>query len=134
MITLHHALKDLANADISEIKFNSVYDLKLYIDNMVNRIMVKHGDYKPSSTIYLFTYNMPDGSESEVFITAKIYLISDLLSKAVFFGFDLVPVFFLQEFNSYEEAYKVALSMKEISPLCYEQKNKPNINPNHDTI
>lgn len=27
---------------------------------------------------------------------------------------------FLQEYSSYEEAYKVALDMKETSPLCYE--------------
>jgi len=28
---------------------------------------------------------------------------------------------FLQEYSSYEEAYKVALDMKEESPLCYEK-------------
>jgi len=28
-------------------------------------------------------------------------------------------VFSLHEYSSYEEAYKVALDMKEISPLCY---------------
>lgn len=30
-----------------------------------------------------------------------------------------VVVFYLQEYASYEEAYEVALDMKETSPLCY---------------
>lgn len=31
---------------------------------------------------------------------------------------------FVFEFGSYEEAYKVALDMKETNPLCYEQEEE----------
>jgi hypothetical protein len=31
------------------------------------------------------------------------------------------PIMYLQEYNSYEAAYKAALEMKEPNPLCYER-------------
>lgn len=120
MITLYHALKDLADADISEIKFNSIKELRGYIENMCARVTIEKGNYKPSKTVYLFTYTDPIDDESELFVTSRIYMIADLLTQAKFFGFDVLKVFHLQEYESFEAAYEVALSMKESSPLCYD--------------
>ena len=121
MIVLHHALKDLAESDIAKIHFKCLNDFQLYIENMVERVMVKFGEYKPSKTVYLFTYDLPDESESEIIITSKIYMIADFLEQSTFWGLDVLETFYLQEFDSFEEAYKVALSMKETSPLCYNK-------------
>jgi len=59
--------------------------------------------------------------QEEVFITDNAALVVELFENTLnaaypYFEGDEI---FIQEYNSFEEAYKVALDMKETSPLCY---------------
>lgn len=125
-ITLHYATKNLdLDVDIPVFKFKSLKDLHDFIENKVIKDDTTEGGYKKSNTVYIFTFDMfgKEPEESEIFITERIGLISDIFKQAYFFGLDLVRVFYLQEYSSYEEAYFVALSMREKSPMCYEPDN-----------
>jgi len=56
---------------------------------------------------------------SDVFISESHLSIQDFLQKK--FTWNCVGIYFLQEYTSFEDAYKVALGMAEISPLCYDR-------------
>ena len=72
--------------------------------------------------VYLFTYSEIDGNEdTQIIVTDELAFLADFLAKGNYFGMDLIIVFFLQEYESFEDAYKVALDMKEVSPLCYNK-------------
>lgn len=120
MIKLHYAPLVL-DGDIPCYDFERVDQIREYFKVLVSKVMVngQHGNYKDSEIVYVFTWDALGVEDAEVFVTSKIYFIADLFSQSHFFGFDLIPVFYLQEYASYEEAYKVALDMKETSPLCY---------------
>jgi hypothetical protein len=55
---------------------------------------------------------------NDVFISESYINIQIFLNKMPLFN--TVGNYFLQEYSSYEEAYKVALMINETSPLCYE--------------
>lgn len=110
-IKLHYA--ELNNqGDIPCLKFETLEDLKMHIFG-----------YDDKNVVYLFSF---DGEEtpmdSEVFITHSSYFLYDFLKH---FQDELnlyyISDFFLQEYQSYEEAYRVALMMKETNPLCYNK-------------
>lgn len=66
--------------------------------------------------VYLFAFEI--GEVSEVFVTSDLTMISVIMKET----FNLIQnedIFFLQEYPSFEDAYKVALDMQETSPLCY---------------
>lgn len=106
---LHYAKKEL-NGDIPCYKFKTQLSLYNYIIGLLGR---------DSTTVYLLSI------DDEVIVTENLALILDIL------GNDVVSIammedekgacnVFLQEYYSYEEAYQVALGMKEVSALCYE--------------
>lgn len=63
---------------------------------------------------------------TEIFITQRIehlrYFAEQMISEATCTDVR----FYLQEYSSYEDAYSVALSMREPSPLCYDQSHTLN--------
>jgi hypothetical protein len=106
MYKLHYASLNL-QGDIPCYDFQELED----IANFILTLQKTQKDI-----VYLLAY------EEEVFISDYIITIAEVLSKDVseslFFCTDK-NVFF-QEYSSYQEAYKVALMIKETSPLCYE--------------
>jgi len=56
---------------------------------------------------------------NEVFVTDSLINATNFIFNNV--QYKINDVFFF-EFASFEEAYKVALSMKEPNPLCYEEE------------
>jgi hypothetical protein len=59
----------------------------------------------------------------EIFVSDCNKAISDFAEKMLYCSNadDVDRCVYLQEYESYEEAYKVALDMKEPNPLCYAQ-------------
>lgn len=107
MIELHYAPIDLGGKDIPLYKFETFKEL---IDFVEVKTFGRRGEY-----VLLVGSNELDQiiiDESGVWIRQNILPL-----------FSACKVLFIQEYRSYEEAYKVALMMKEISPLCYEPEN-----------
>jgi len=60
---------------------------------------------------------------SEVIVTdKKLFLQAALLGMSKFLMPSISEDCFLQEYASFEDAYAVALSMREPNPLCYEKE------------
>lgn len=59
---------------------------------------------------------------TDVFISESYLSIQDFLSRKSLF--QSTGDYFLQEYDSFEEAYKVAHMMTELSPLCYSNDNQ----------
>ena len=59
---------------------------------------------------------------TDIFISSNYLSIIDFLkTKNEYQSYD---DYFLQEYESFEDAYEVALDMAEISPLCYKKKKQ----------
>ena len=107
---LHYAKLDL-QGDISCYELNGIEEVR----NFVSGIVGQHPTGKADNMVYLIAI------QDNVFVTENCQLVQELFdgnlnSAYPFFeGEDI----FIQEYPSYEEAYKVALDMKEVSPLCY---------------
>ena len=76
------------------------------------------------SLVYLITLEKVENENAAIFIDENKAAIMAYL-RSVIKSHDAKHIY-LQEYRSYEEAYKVALSMKELSPLCYEPDSKLN--------
>ena len=119
MITLHYGKgKDLKNEnDILNIKFKTTKALIKFFKNVV----LENDD---KETIYVLTNcsNNFEDSYTDVFIFENVYRLTTLFKviEAVVNGLDEKNVF-LQEYSNYEDAYKVALSMRETNKLCYDK-------------
>ncbi len=105
-IELHYAKKKLKNEDILKIDLKNLNELQDMVDHLCCG--------KSSGIVYLFATEY--GSKF-VFVTESHSEIQELILSHK--RFNTVKQFFLQEYDSYESAYEVALMMKEVSPLCY---------------
>ncbi len=117
---LHYAHKEL-DENIPKFEFDHLDELGEYVQEILDR--------DDSETVYLFTYDARAGGQEEVNITNnKIPLlfyfvqifesmenVEEILGKK-----PPIKNFFLFEYTSYETAYKQALLMKELNPLCYD--------------
>jgi hypothetical protein len=78
-----------------------------------------HKDGFAKNMVYLLSI----GDGGELFVTQNVLLIKELLEGKVascpVLDKNKESVIFLQEYESYEDAYEVALSIKETNPLCY---------------
>ncbi len=97
MINLHLAIYD---GDIPIIKFANKEDLIEYIYEL-----------QKFDCVWLFATN---SENSEILITENILFLLLIIKVSSIEG-DV----FLQEYQSYEDAYSVALDMKESNPKCY---------------
>lgn len=104
--------------DIEIFRYKSIFD----ICDKVAEILY-NSDKK---TIFLFTYDYISLYNNHIIITANINPILDFVKNMK--ETKQVPAmddnnFFLQEYKSWEDAYSVALMMREGSPICYRQDN-----------
>ncbi len=110
---VHYAKLNL-QGDIPCYEFQGIEDLRTF----VNGIIDQHSGFKAENMVYLIAI------QDDVFVTENLQLVQELfdgnLNSAYPFyeGEDI----FIQEYQSYQEAYKVALDMKEDSPLCYSSQ------------
>ena len=66
-----------------------------------------------------------DNPKGEILITENIDILIDSISRGHFRFFEKSKsiskkYFYIQKYNTYEAAYKVALDMREENPKCYE--------------
>jgi hypothetical protein len=103
---LHFATLDLDGCDIPVYEFKKHEQMVDFIDN----------EYcgKQSKKVLLISKD----EFSDVFVSDNYLSIIDFINKK--YLYQTVGNYFLQEYSSYEEAYKVALNMAEVSELCYE--------------
>lgn len=117
MYTLHYAHRDLQD-DIPVIEFSTYNDLTDYVLEIIER---------SEKCVYLLTFDsMPDDltDYDEIIVSQNGYYIYNFFKTGMMSDIDLVldvRTFFLQEYESYEEAYKVALDMNEGKELCYSK-------------
>ena len=101
MITLHYAELEMTE-DINQIDFANLRSIDEWIDNT---LWDKHG------VVFV------------VAVDEEVYVTSSPLSVAGFINYFIngaLEEVFIQEYSSFEEAYKIALAMQEENPLCYE--------------
>ena len=105
-LELHYAKKELKNESISKIKIKNLKELQDMVDQLCCG--------KSNGIVYLFA---TEDDVNFVFVTESHLEIQELILSHK--RLNKVKKFFLQEYDSYESAYEVALMMKEVSALCY---------------
>ena len=115
MITLHYAEKELVE-DIKEIHLKNRLELKKFIKGVIMK--------DDKETVYLFTSNYSFDEDNTDEYSREIIIESDPFTLAPYvlntLNYDDC-VLFLQEYPSFESAYKVALDMREENRLCYDK-------------
>jgi hypothetical protein len=104
---LHFASKELEFEDIPCIEFDNY-------DQLIGFIF---SDTDEHGTVWLISIH-EEVYVSE-YITSVIDFINTWSNRFKNHQCDIMTIF-LQEYNSFESAYQVALDMKEDSPLCYD--------------
>ena len=103
MIHLNIGIYD---GDVEVIKFNTQTELCEYLKEL-DRF----------DCIWLAT---EDGEKGEILITENLQtLISAVKNSHFNLLWNSPQNFFVQEYQTYEDAYKVALDMREPNPKCY---------------
>jgi len=63
-----------------------------------------------------------DGEKGEILITENVQTLINAVKNGHFnLLWNSPQNFFVQEYQSYEDAYKVALDMRETNPRCYNR-------------
>jgi hypothetical protein len=118
--TLHYARKN--SEEIEELIFNDFISMFSWICDKIPK-NIFDSNFQ-SEAVYLFTFEHsklgPNPRINHVFVTEHLSFICDLIN-CLKNSLVKLDVFFLQEYESYEDAYKVSLDMQEISPLCYNK-------------
>lgn len=97
--------------DINSIFFDSLLDAQDFLDSIIYPLSIKN------ERIYLVAI------DDEITISENaFYAIDEFIFS--FYPESEMEDIYIQEYSSYEEAYKVALNMREESPLCYEPESK----------
>lgn len=115
MYKLYYAHKDL-NDDIPLFEFRTFNELRDYILQIFVR---------SERCVYLFTFDAKDDINKEyqeIIVSDNSEFIYTLFQVGMMSNIDLVTdidIFYLQEYASFEDAYKVALTMNEGKELCY---------------
>jgi hypothetical protein len=72
--------------------------------------------------VYLLALECPKtGCHTRIYVFDSVLEVTSILVDIAEFAIYAEIKYFLQEYSSYEEAYEVALMMREPNPLCYEQ-------------
>jgi hypothetical protein len=100
---LHYAR---LNEDSETFGFETFKDLEYFV--------YEYSRINKGEAVYLVA---KDYYTSGIYVTANPFDIEFYLTKMPGIGFKSDT--FIHEYESYEEAFKVALQMKEDSPLCY---------------
>lgn len=118
MYELHHAGLVL-DGDIPCKQYK--YKIGLIAD--VQQILNKNTLSVRGKRVYLITIEYHENEDSAIFIDDNNDNINSYLIKNT--RTPTMCKVFLQEYESYEAAYEVALTMKEVNPLCYDEKEPP---------
>jgi hypothetical protein len=121
MINLHYASIDqwMSETDIEKLKFKTSKALQRWITLNI-------ACERPYGIVYLLTTNSDENeSNTDIFIFEKSYKVVSLFKniEAHLNSLHQKDVF-LQEYKTYEDAYAVALDMREGNELCYNDENK----------
>lgn len=104
MFKLHYSSLDL-QGDIPCFEFKKHSDMIDFIDEKcINR---------NGKVIWLLAKK----DSTDIFISENYLSIQDYLTRK--YLWNISDDYFLQEYLSFEDAYRVALDMLEISPMCY---------------
>ena len=109
---LHYAPLILVG-DIPCYEFKTIKELQSFIESVLYPFKMEN------DRVYLVVM------EDEVIITENALFVIELFERkfnSVYPYYEGQPIF-IQEYPSYEDAYAVALDMKEENPLCYNQQN-----------
>jgi len=105
MFKLHYVSLDLGNNDIPCFEFKKHSQMIDFIDEKcINR---------NGQVVWLLAKN----DSTDIFISENHLSIQDYFTRK--YLWNIPGDYFLQEYPSFEDAYRVALDMSEISPLCY---------------
>lgn len=113
-VNLHYAKLDLQDDDIPCYEFTSIEEVRSFITSIVYPLKMVN------EKVYVIAI------QDEVIVTENGLLIEELFNgnlNSAYPFFENEDIF-IQEYPSYEDAYKVALDMKETSSLCYNNNNK----------
>jgi len=107
-INLHYSKID-TTGDIPVIEFDEISDICDFIDDLEIENLSSGLPFEGFKKVFLLT----DGSE--IFVTQEYYILIDLFRCKLFTlcEFDDINHFHLFECGSYEEAYDLALMIKE---------------------
>jgi hypothetical protein len=72
---------------------------------------------REESIVYLCSIETPPSEDGVILVDSKPENILAFVSSHT--NTPTLKKIFLQEYSSYEEAYKVALNIKEVNPLCF---------------
>jgi hypothetical protein len=102
---LHYAEVNNHN-DIPCLEFKTHFDMVDFIDAVT---------MQKKNVVFLLCKDQ----DPTILITEKYLVVEEFLNKMP--TWKCVGNYYLQEYYSYEEAYKVALDIHEENPLCYEK-------------
>ena len=123
MIKLHYAEGKNLGEDILELNLKNMRELKDFLKGIQAK--------DDGNTVYLFTSNHSFDPEDEFNeYSRELYVESDplIFSMLIQNNLDYSDcTLFLQEYASFEDAYKVALDMRELNYLCYDKNSSDGI-------
>lgn len=107
MITLYLGIYE---GDVQRFKFDNTNSLLEYLKEL-----------KRFDCIWLATNDVRQHDTCEIMITEKIdKIIAAIANNHWDMSNQRKYIFTVQEYQTYEDAYSVALSMKEYNPKCYK--------------
>lgn len=112
MYEIHHAKLELGNNDIPCIECKSIEDVRSYITSILYPLKTV------ADRVYLLAI------QDEVIVTDNYAFVEELFDGNInsVYPFYENEKIFIQEYESYEEAYDAALMMREGSELCYSKE------------
>ena len=107
---------DLSKEDIRVIEFSEIEEMVKYIYDVI------YNDYWPKN----YKPVILCACKNEIYVTENILFLTDFIANIYEYedGVNDYDIY-LYDFESYEEAYKCALSMKEeVTDKCYKKELK----------
>lgn len=111
-IKLHYGCLD-QNIDVFTFELSSITELNDKIDELCC------GNDPVTNKVYLFAVDGFDGHIEFVFVSESYLEIEEIILSHK--RLKNKKDFFFHEYESFEDAYSVALSLKEVNPLCYNK-------------
>ena len=102
------------DGDIPAYKFETKEELINFIDHSIIFPLKMENE-----KVFLLAIN------DEVFVTENGQLMRELIEKDLYY-LEVFEAIHIQEYSSFEEAYEVALLMKEVSLLAYKKDHTEN--------
>jgi hypothetical protein len=112
MYKLHHC--PLSEGIENNYQFANMTELMLWIEDYLE------SQFYDGQKVYLYTTQSEEDENNEIIVTERKLVLHDAFIEDYTSDASIRPkVYFVQEYPSFEDAYKVALSMKETSKVCY---------------